>query len=125
MPLPQRILIIDDSPADAYLLQIAFSQLNPRAEVVHFEAGEAALTYLAAESTMPDLLMLDFHMTPMSGLEVFAALSERGFSGFPVYIYSGSVEKKDAEMALEAGVDLFLSKQNDFDSLLQLLQSVL
>ena len=125
MSFPQRILIIDDSPGDAHLLRIAFRQLNPRAEVIHFEEGQTALAYLEAGSCRPDLLILDFHMSPMSGLEVFAALSERGISGFPVYIYSGSKQDKDAEMALEAGVDRFLNKQDDFDSLISLLESVL
>ncbi|WP_121822990.1 response regulator [Halostella salina] len=74
-PLP-RALVVDDEKqvADAYALR-----LRGLCAVDTVYGGEAALDAVAGEDF--DVVLLDRHMPGMSGDDVLAALSDRGFEG--------------------------------------------
>jgi DNA-binding NtrC family response regulator len=70
-----RILLIDDEPDFAELLQAALQQLGH--EVCYCDRAEEALRLLAGGEKF-DLVLLDNRMPRMSGLEFLAALKQRG-----------------------------------------------
>jgi CheY-like chemotaxis protein len=69
-----RILIVDDSPEWRGILGIALGTI-PDAEVLAAESGEQAFA-LSEEKTI-DVLVTDFRMGGMSGLDLLSRVRER------------------------------------------------
>src|SRR4051812_29870544 len=71
--MPQRILIIDD---EAHILQVLQLKLrNAGYEVVTAVDGEEGLEYATRREQRPDLIITDFQMPYMTGLELCKALA--------------------------------------------------
>ncbi|WP_028115669.1 response regulator [Ferrimonas senticii] len=116
------VMLVDDHP----LLRRGVVQLlnsEPHFNVA-FQAGggEEALSMLAEE--LPDLVVLDLNMQPLSGLDTLQAIRQRGYD-VKVVIYSVSDNPREAEAVLNAGADGFLVKDTDPEELLDSLKLVM
>ncbi len=85
------------------------------------EDGEAALELI--ESGAPDILLLDLKLPRKDGLEVLAALRERG-SQLPTIVVSGEGEIPDAVQAMKLGAYDYLRKPVDLAHLKVLLHNL-
>ncbi|HWG47364.1 MAG TPA: response regulator [Gemmataceae bacterium] len=106
-PTPSRILIADDDPLGAELLEVYLSDSD--CEVRTASDGEQALHIVA--SWHPDLILLDVMMPRISGFEVCKRL--RGDStthDIAILMITALDQPSDMERAVEAGTDDFLSK---------------
>jgi CheY-like chemotaxis protein len=106
-----RVLVLDDEPANLYVLQRLLRRLEPygRADVVGFTVGTEALEWCAVNR--PDLCLLDYRMPFMGGLEFLARARQLPtFTGVPVMLLTGSVELEVASMAFGQGVDDVIAK---------------
>src|SRR5579863_6176273 len=58
-----RILIIEDNPADAQILQMALERAGVPLEIIHLDDGAKAMEYLSAgKSSHCDLVLLDLNL---------------------------------------------------------------
>jgi DNA-binding NtrC family response regulator len=105
-----KILIADDEPSNRKILQ---QELLHKGFVVETACGGAE-TLAKIESTPPDLVILDYMMPDLSGLEVLKALRKRG-NDTPVIMITayGSVER--AVEAMKAGAYDFITRPFDPD----------
>lgn len=71
-----------------------------------------------------DLVMLDWTMPEMSGLDVLTWLRETGAPGMPVIMVSSRADTDDIAQALEAGADDYVTKPYDRAILLARLRAV-
>lgn len=102
------ILLIDD---DITVHGVVKSRLEKRDgyKVLLAEDGPTGLKLAARNS--PDLILLDWMMPEMDGLEVLAELKKkRKTSKIPVYMLTGKGIMKDVETACEAGADGYFTK---------------
>lgn len=103
-----KILIVDDSRAMRFIVARALRQAGFDAHEIRYASnGREALE--AIEASAPDLVLCDWNMPEMSGMELLEALNERGLKrrfGF-VTSESNSAQRKQA---LEAGADFILGK---------------
>lgn len=103
----RRVLIVDDSRLQ---LRIMSSMLNRWGfEVLQAESGPEALQICAEKE--PDLVLSDWMMPGMDGLELcrqFRALKREGY-GYFILLTSKS-EKNEVAQGLDAGADDFLTK---------------
>jgi len=99
-----KILIVDDDRTTVKLLQTLLQMDG--FDVLIAPRGQEALEL--AETTPPDIFLVDFHLADMDGLDVVAHLrTNPAFVETPIVVASGlNVE----EAALKAGADLFLVK---------------
>eukprot|EP00596_Hydrurales_sp_CCMP1899_P003863 CAMPEP_0119052672 /NCGR_PEP_ID=MMETSP1177-20130426/73890_1 /TAXON_ID=2985 /ORGANISM="Ochromonas sp, Strain CCMP1899" /LENGTH=453 /DNA_ID=CAMNT_0007032313 /DNA_START=1381 /DNA_END=2742 /DNA_ORIENTATION=- len=134
-PVPQRrILLIDDSPS---VLRVTsrFLLMNGHT-VTTAPNGCAGLEILKASYAMQpfDLVMTDMQMPVMDGIEatsrfrVFEGkqMEEEGYSGFKRLLILGMSANSDDETkqeAINAGVDLFLTKPFTYKALRHTLDS--
>src|SRR5262245_53922125 len=99
---PLRVLLIDDSEADAYLVSQALRETEFACELVHFREGEEAVAVLrAARVEPPDVILLDLYMPRSDGRDVLAAL--RGIastSRTPIAIFTSEVPPELAKARL-------------------------
>ncbi len=107
MPSTHRILLLDDDVDLLDRYRKALETLPTRPEVVTCTSGAKALTFL--ESTPVALMVSDFEMPGMDGLQVFSIVRRR----FPKLRYVVMMPTADPAMrsrAYSAGVDLVWEK---------------
>ena len=104
VPMPRKVLIVDDDPHIRQLLAFAFGKAG--IETVEAGDGEEALAKVA--TTAPDLVVLDINMPRMDGLEVCRRLRAQG--DLPVLFLSSRDEELDRVVGIELGADDYVVK---------------
>lgn len=107
-----RVLIVDDEPANAELLEAMLAQ-DPDLEVKSVNDSRVAEHEFVAFE--PDLVMLDLHMPEPDGLEILRRLRGARISlGYlPVIVLSADSSRLARNSALGLGADDFLTKPFD------------
>lgn len=110
--MSNRILIVDDEPLNLDLLDQELAELGHG--TIRAADGDAAL--LKLETANPELVLLDYQMPGMNGIEVLREIRKRDKST-PVVIITayGTIER--AVEAVKAGADDFITKPFDPDHL--------
>src|SRR4051794_1331189 len=103
--MPDTILIVDDEPFNLDLLE---QELTDRSYTVE-RAGSGAAALTKVESFCPDLVLLDYQMPGMNGIDVLKALRDRGNEAPVVMITAhGTIER--AVQAMKEGAYDFIPK---------------
>lgn len=109
-PERARIWLVDDSPLER---EMARRLLVEQHEVEVFADGPPVIERLAA-GERPDVLVLDWHMPQMSGLEVCRFLRERfDEASLPILILTATGGQDDLLEGLAAGANDFVTKAFD------------
>lgn len=105
------VLVVDDMAANRSVL---CRQLElHRYGVLSVESGEAALELLTR--TRPDIVLLDYMMPNMNGIEVLRRLrADPATVDLPVIMVTARAENQATIEALEAGADDYVTKPIDF-----------
>lgn len=109
------ILLVEDDPNDADLTMRSFRKAGIRAAVVHVSDGDEALEYLfprtGAPPPLPAMVVLDWKLPRMSGLEVLQRLrSERRTRLLPIVVLTSSFEDRDVASAYDNGANSYVRK---------------
>ena len=116
------ILIVEDNPASLEIMQVRLETSGYR--VITATDGEAGLSM--AETSLPDLILLDLMMPKMDGLEVCRRLKNNTELPFmPIIMVTAKTDTKDVIAGLEAGGDEYLTKPVDHGSLVARVKSML
>jgi CheY-like chemotaxis protein len=127
------ILLADDDPSLAMLLERAFKKASLPHSIQVITDGDAAVAYLShegkyADKTMypaPALLILDLGLPRRSGFEVLDWLrSQECLRRLPVIVLTSSQEASDVNRAYEHGANSYLLKPIGADGLMDLVQNV-
>ncbi|HWI57688.1 MAG TPA: response regulator [Bacillota bacterium] len=125
------ILVVEDDPNDAFLLERALIKAQVSAPIHFFRDGQEVLDYLqgiAAFGTptvqpLPGLLLLDLKMPLIDGFEVLQWLRARPvFDSMRVIILSGLEDQASIERACALGADDYWLKPKDPTQLVRLLR---
>ena len=112
-----RVLLVDDEPQ---LLRAVSINLRARSyDVTTAGTGEQAL--VAAETTHPQVVVLDLGLPDLDGVQVITRL--RAWSRVPIVVLSARRDLADKVEALDAGADDYLIKPFAFDELLARLRA--
>ena len=109
-PLPSSergvVWIVEDSPTQA---ELARRVLSPWHEVEVLPDATAALCRL--DGALPDVLVLDWHLPGMTGLELCQALRRTlDEATLPVLMMTGHAREHEVVEALEAGANDYVTK---------------
>jgi CheY-like chemotaxis protein len=122
---PARIVVVDDNPADVFLIEEALRANGVGFEITRFEDGEKALIALCHEgesagAPAPDLILLDLKLPRAEGIEVLAKIRQTArLARVPVAILTSSQSPKDKQEAAAFGAARFVPKPTDLDSFLE------
>ena len=120
-PLP-RVLIADDDPLGAELLEAYLSETDCELRTAH--DGEQTLQLVSI--WRPDLILLDVMMPRISGFEVCKRLrSDPATRDIAILMITALDQPSDIDRAVEAGTDDFLSKPINKTELLLHVRSLL
>ena len=104
-----HVLVVDDDPVIADLVAFRLGRLG--LEISVESDGEAGLA--AARALHPDLVVLDWMMPRMNGLEVCAALradADPQLARTPVLLLTAKAQEPDLERGFAAGATDFVTK---------------
>lgn len=121
-PPPPRVLIADDNPQGAELLEAYLSDSDYELRTAY--DGEQTLQAVA--SWQPDLILLDIMMPRISGFEVCKRLrANPATKDIAVLMITALDQPSDIERAVEAGTDEFLTKPINKNELILRVRSLL
>ncbi|MBI4528223.1 MAG: response regulator [Deltaproteobacteria bacterium] len=120
--MPKKILIVDDEPFNLDLLEQELCEQDYEIERANdgVEALEKVPTF------EPDVILLDYMMPKMNGLEVVRRLKqEEKYRGIPVILLTAKASQEDKIRGLDAGADDYVVKPFDSFELLARVRSML
>ena len=109
-----KVLIADDSETILLLLRTRLEMEGY--EVVTATDGQEVMDVIHDPNSAPDILLLDAMMPRKSGIDALRELRAEGLDT-PVLIVSAHQEEQDAGALADLGVDGYITKPIDFDSL--------
>ena len=114
---PLEILLVEDNPADIYLIEKAIHAEEPACRTVVIADGDTAIKYLAGER--PDIVVLDLNIPRRDGTEVLHFIrGEQRLAGVFVAIFSSS--PKDAMERIAPLANTHIQKPFELDSFLRM-----
>jgi len=107
--MSNNILYIEDNPDNMRLVQRALESRGYHL----LQAKNGLLGVQMAESESVDLILLDINLPDIDGYEVarrLRASHKRELSSVPIIAVTANALKGDAQKALDAGCDVYMSK---------------
>jgi CheY-like chemotaxis protein len=125
MNLPQsefHILLIEDSRADAKIIERALREGDVPHRLTVIPDGKHALDYLfklgdddGAPDREPDLILLDLNLPGMDGCQVLTRIkSDPVLRMIPVVILTTSDREEDIVQTYQAGANTYISKPDEY-----------
>jgi PleD family two-component response regulator len=119
---PPRVLIADDNPQGAELLEAYLSATEYETRI----AADGEQTLQQVRAWQPDLILLDIMMPRISGFEVCKRLrADAATADIAVLMVTALDQPSDIDRAVDAGTDDFLSKPINKTELLLRVKSLL
>ncbi|MDP9022327.1 MAG: response regulator [Actinomycetota bacterium] len=117
-----RVLVVDDDPAVRQMLELAL--VFEGFEILTAADGLEALG--RALQARPDAILLDVMMPRMGGLEAAQALrGDPRTTATPIILLTARAGEEDLWLGWQAGVDSYLVKPIDLDSLVMEIRRVI
>jgi chemotaxis family two-component system response regulator Rcp1 len=125
-----HLLLVEDNPADAYLVRAALTPLIAQG-ALHCSTvpdGEQALAFLRhhepyAQVAAPDLIFLDLNLPGRSGYEVLAELrQDPALRSVPVVVLTSSANPQDTSRCYKLGASEYLVKPMELEPFLSLVK---
>ena len=120
--MPKKILIVDDEPFNLDLLEQELGEYDYAIE----RASDGVEALEKTESFKPDVILLDYMMPRMNGLEVVKRLrGNPAHNGIPVILLTAKATQVDKIAGLDAGADDYVTKPFDSFELLARVRAML
>jgi len=122
------VLVAEDDPNDAFLLERAFESVGIKNPLVLARDGQEAIEYLSGDRgryPRPCLLLADLKMPRADGFVLLKWLQGQDqFKGLPAVVLSSSSAESDMAQARELGAREYYVKPCDFYGLIDLAKTV-
>lgn len=125
-----EVLLVEDSPGDVRLTQVALCEANPQIRLHVATDGVEAMSFLHrdekhADVPRPDLILLDLNLPKMDGREVLAHIkADDRFKTIPIIILTTSAAEADIVKSYQLQANCYLSKPVQLDAFESLVKSI-
>jgi CheY-like chemotaxis protein len=118
MDFPEKILLIDDDEEEHFIFTVALNECCQGIELVCEKSANSALARMADNTSIPDMIILDWHMPQISGKEVLVRIRNHPhYAQIPIVIFTGILDPVHLDEATALGATFFLRKPFDFSEL--------
>jgi CheY-like chemotaxis protein len=123
---PYRILLVEDDPADAMLVEEALLDGAQERSIVQVPDGVAALEHLRdPDRPRPDLIVLDLNMPRMNGAEMLKILKEdEDLRAIPVVVLTTSAASEDVTSAYSTHANAYVVKPVNLDDFINAVRNI-
>ena len=117
-----KILVVDDEVAICSMLSLALQTAGYEVESVH--DGKDVMAALV--NTQPDLILLDWMLPGVSGIELARQIKQSpDFNGLPIIMLTARTEEDSKVTGLESGADDYVTKPFSIRELISRIKAVL
>jgi CheY-like chemotaxis protein len=126
---PVRILLVEDSPSDALLVQKAFRHSRIPVDIQVAKDGDMALDIMNRRGSfennpLPDLVLLDLNIPKKTGIEVLSNVkSNQELMRIPVVVLTSSQSGQDIAKSYDLHANGYVVKPADLDYFAQVVQA--
>jgi CheY-like chemotaxis protein len=105
------ILLIEDDHDDIYLLESALGDNSVPYKMDTIREGDKVQSYLLTNTSVPDIIVLDFNLPKKHGREVLKDIkSHERYKDIPLIVLTTSSAKEDMEYSYRMGARHFITK---------------
>ena len=110
------ILLVEDDPGHARLIEKNLHRSNIMNEIVHLTDGQQAIDYLFDEKSAPPLLMLlDLNMPVLDGYQVLERMrANPRTKRIPVIILTTTDDVREVSRCYDLGCNVYITKPVDY-----------
>ena len=117
MTHPVTIVMIEDDPGHAKLIEKNIRRANINNEIVHFTDGGSALDHLMSEAVRangPLLVLLDLNLPDMQGTDILAKIkSTEHLKRAPVIVLTTTDDKVEIQRCYDLGCNVYITKPDN------------
>ncbi|WP_079433774.1 PAS domain S-box protein [Zoogloea sp. LCSB751] len=111
-----RVLVVDDSPVNLDIARRLLELEGARCEIV--DSGHTAIEKLTAAPCDFDLVLMDVQMPELNGIDATRAIrGEATLANLPIVALTAGALPSQRERAMQAGMNDFLAKPFEIDTL--------
>jgi len=127
---PMHILMVEDNPDDVSLMRRALKECRGSHHINVVKDGVEAMSYLNhegnyAESTRPDIILLDLNLPRKDGREVLAEVKmDPDLKSIPVVVLTSSQAPEDVLTVYKLMANCYISKPLDFNQYIMIAKSI-
>lgn len=127
------VLLVEDDANDVLFMQRAFQRANSQISLMIIKDGDAAVEYLMGEGDfhdrdrypIPALILLDLKLPRRSGMEVLRWVRQQSvLRRIPIVVLTSSRERIDIDDAYDLGVNSYLVKPVNFETLSNMVSAI-
>lgn len=120
------VLFVEDSDLDFELANFAIQRLERPMDVVRVASRRSFQEYLAGETALPALVVMDLRLPDASGMDIAREIREHSLfpPETPVVLFSTSDSAADFEAARQLGLDGFEVKPLDAPQYVEVVQQI-
>jgi DNA-binding NarL/FixJ family response regulator len=120
--MPNSVLIVDDSPVIRKVMRDFFEELTDWK--ISGEAGDGSEAIQMAGQLRPDLILLDFSMPNMNGIEA-ASVLKKLLPAAHIVVFTMFDDALGSRLSCAVGVDLVISKADGLSGLVKAVHDLL
>ncbi len=120
---PVTILLIEDDPGHARLIEKNVRRAGVNNVITHFSDGTTALDYLFGDDAgkrrvhLPILVLLDLNLPDMSGLDILTRLkADPVLRRAPVIVLTTTDDKVEIQRCYDMGCNVYITKPVEYES---------
>ena len=115
-----KIVMVEDDHGHAKLIEKNIRRANIGNDIVHFDHGDAALTYLFSDEVRangPLLILLDLNLPDMSGTDILEKVkSDERLRRAPVVVLTTTDDKVEIQRCYDLGCNVYITKPVDYEA---------
>jgi CheY-like chemotaxis protein len=124
------VLLVEDEPADAHLVRLAFDEGKIAVDLHHVLDGVEAFEFLRnekgyAQAPVPDLILLDLNMPRMDGRQFLEKIKADGeLHRIPVVVLTTSDAERDMLYSYDHFAAGYIVKPVDVDAFVKIVRGI-
>jgi two-component system response regulator len=117
----REVLLVEDSPGDVRLMQLALQDANPAVHLNVVPDGVEAIAFLShqgmyAESPRPEVILLDLNLPKLDGRQLLAYIKQdASLKLIPTVVLTTSADQADINESYELQANCYLTKPVEFE----------